>query len=505
MICSKRCVTANGLRKHQQYSHSPNSQSLKRPTQVSIEQPAIKKPCTNPSKPPVQRVNCRRCNESFNNKLDLYLYGMQRHYQIGQGTQLQASPYGQGPYPWEIGDENDLALKEVYEANAPLILENHREGPIHSVYNIPLTNDVDMHQLMLAVEKEKRYRFFKPYENDSVFHEPLFISKRGDIDKLRRKLTDLNLREYLIKERPDTKWKPFLVTNVLFVIDTTNYMLGKGETPLPDYIKQKSSIYALVKDKKKSKAFTDKLCAFRCLELHRGQSITNLERSLQHYFQQWNGYQERQIESTYEAKLFSGLQLHQIPEFESCFQVNINVYELKEDDTAFCVYKSLCRFKEIMYLNMYEHHLSYIKEFENYAKNTNAKQANVTLIITVIFTDISARVQIKQSTYTLRWSEDGDFNHDEDECKSIDGDNEENQPPKGDQSILNGNKIMENQLKSLYGQLEEYMTKIPVLGFNSGKYDLNLINQKLAMFVDMHVEEDRPFVVKKNNMYACIS
>ncbi|VDI68728.1 Hypothetical predicted protein [Mytilus galloprovincialis] len=102
-----------------------------------------------------------------------------------------------------------------------------------------------------------------------------------------------------------------------------------------------------------------------------------------------------------------------------------------------------------------------------------------------------------------RWSEEGDFNQDED--ASIDEDDEDNQPPEGDQSILNGQKIMENQLKSLYGQLEGYMTQIPVLGFNSGKYDINLIKQKLAMFLDMHVEEDRPFVVKKNNTYACIS
>ncbi|CAG2196405.1 unnamed protein product [Mytilus edulis] len=301
-----------------------------------------------------------------------------------------------------------------------------------------------------------------------------------------------------MKQRPDTKWKPFLVTNALFVIDTTNYTLGKGETSLPDYIKDKNSIHALVKDDKHSKPFTDKLCAFRCLALHRGQTITNLERSLQHYFQQWNGYQKRRNESTYEAKLFPGLQLQEIPEFESCFQVNINVYELKEDDTAFCVYKSLCRFKETMYLNMYEHHLSYIKEFENYAKNTNAKHVNVTLIIPVTFIDISARVPIKRSIYTLvdflklikpfskNWKNvTFKFRRkikyfrgssslisrlyctnctsrlpDEDAC--IDEDDEDNQPPEGDQSILNGQKIMENQLKSLYGQLEGYMTQIPV-------------------------------------------
>ena len=110
---------------------------------------------------------------------------MRTHYQIGQGVQLQPSPYGQGPYPCEMEDGNvDQALKEVYEANIPLIIENHREGAMHSVYNKPLTNDFEINELMCAAEdifqrqqhafkqtltfgfilvhtEEKRYRFFQ--------------------------------------------------------------------------------------------------------------------------------------------------------------------------------------------------------------------------------------------------------------------------------------------------------------------------------------------------------
>jgi hypothetical protein len=139
---------------------------------------------------------------------------MRQHYQTGEGVQLQPSPYGQVPYPWDIeGGETGLALKEVYEANIPLILENHREEPVHSVYNKPLTNDVDIKELMYAAEdiyqhqhhsfklsisfgviliytEEKRYRFFKPFEKDSVFEDPLFISKRIDLQKLRRALNN---------------------------------------------------------------------------------------------------------------------------------------------------------------------------------------------------------------------------------------------------------------------------------------------------------------------------
>jgi hypothetical protein len=87
-----------------------------------------------------------------------------------------------------------------------------------------------------------------------------------------------------MKHRPGTKWKPFLVTNAIFVIDSTNYALGLGQTTLLDYVMDKKSLHALVKDKN-YKPYTDTLCAYRCLSLHNGQSITNFENNTHYYFQ----------------------------------------------------------------------------------------------------------------------------------------------------------------------------------------------------------------------------
>jgi hypothetical protein len=63
------------------------------------------------------------------------------------------------------------------------------------------------------------------------------------IQKLRRALNKLNVRQFLMKHRPDTKWKPFLVTNAIFVIDNTNYALGQGQTTLLDYVMDKESLH----------------------------------------------------------------------------------------------------------------------------------------------------------------------------------------------------------------------------------------------------------------------
>lgn len=63
------------------------------------------------------------------------------------------------------------------------------------------------------------------------------------------------------------------------------------------------------------------------------------------------------------------------------------------------------------------------------------------------------------------------------------------------------------KIKQLYGQFNAYVSQVPVLGFNSAKYDLNLIKTKLAKLakhLGLH-QEEHCFTIKKNNAYACIS
>lgn len=63
------------------------------------------------------------------------------------------------------GGNVDQALKEVNEANIPLVLENHREGRVHSisVYSKPLTNDFEINELMFAAEDifQRQHHAFK--------------------------------------------------------------------------------------------------------------------------------------------------------------------------------------------------------------------------------------------------------------------------------------------------------------------------------------------------------
>ena len=54
-------------------------------------------------------------------------------------------------------------------------------------------------------------------------------------------------------------------------------------------------------------------------------------------------------------------------------------------------------------------------------------------------------------------------------------------------------------------QFEMYCHQVPVLGFNSAKYDLNLLKTMLAKHLKIHEHKQQKFVVKRNNAYLCLS
>lgn len=129
-------------------------------------------PVPGPSSRPdddVRTIRCRRCTQSFSNRRELYLHGMQEHNQTGSVV-LQSRPWNRGEAPWEL--DLDERLKTVYEANAPIILENNQESSTTSSYNVPLTNDLSIPQLMEHAERiydRQGHAFRLNWNSDSFY------------------------------------------------------------------------------------------------------------------------------------------------------------------------------------------------------------------------------------------------------------------------------------------------------------------------------------------------
>ncbi|MCG7865753.1 MAG: C2H2-type zinc finger protein, partial [Candidatus Thiodiazotropha taylori] len=517
----------------------------------------------------------------------------------------------------------DEALRDVYEANAPIILEAGRLGPIQSIYNFPLTNEVSINQVMdfanavfqqqhhafrlnlvfgviLRNRETGQYRYFVPYTNNGVLERALYVSRRADLERLRVQLQHRDITTELLRNRPDTKWIPVLVTNVRFPVWSTHYPIGQG--PLPDFLLKKDSLYPLVKNQQTGKLYKDNLCAFRCLALHRGHDIKSIEGPAQAFYQQWTVDEEEDDD-------FDGLAYDKFPEFEKHFGVNLEVYSLEESGFARSLYKSRGQQESTMYANLFDNHMSYIRDFAMFAQkyqcqtcDRHFKQpsdlhrhqrtcSNKTKYVfpggfhsmkesifeqldqygidvpreertfpwficydfeailqklddrpteTLAWTHqhvpisvalcsnvkghrdpvclvdpdpnqlvkrmISAMSDIANAVYELaeaKWgwvleaidekiNKDGSTEHGLFNAEDTDDDEV------GDQEDDRETKKPSHPLQKIYGCMETYMTQVPVLGFNSAKYDLNLIKQFLAKHLQMH-EDSQAFVVKKDN------
>lgn len=293
---------------------------------------------------------------------------MNEHVQVGAG-QLQPRPWGNGTPPWEEGDWINEQLKEVYETNASLILRRHQKGNVCSVFNFPIDSHFSISEIMQAgneiYDRQNKafwlnlefglilknsetgeYRYFKPYHNHEVFQSPIYISKRIHLKRLQYRMQRLNITDYILRQRPDTKWKPFLITNVRIVIYHMSFVLGKVKVTVPEYVKRSKSIISMTTNQK-GVVYEDNLCAFRCLALHRDNDWLLLEIGTQKLFEKWVSFNKTQnMKINSDLQSFPGITLDQIVYFEKCSEINVNVYSLQEDGTAQVFYKSKCKFSD---------------------------------------------------------------------------------------------------------------------------------------------------------------
>jgi hypothetical protein len=329
-------------------------------------------------------------------------HGLHRHQQYGAGFNhdLHPEPWDERGAPW-VRDEGelDLELRDIYRLNAPIILRRQQLGGTLSLFNYPINNHITVEQLMthandvydsqenafrlnvsfgiiLRNVETGQYRYFRAFFNESLFTRPLVISRRSNLRALQLKLRRMNITDYLLRQRPNTKWKPHLLTNARFAVTSTNFPLGVLQEPLPAHIRSSKSIVSLTHTIN-GRPYLDNMCAFRCLAVYRKRCNVRQERQMNRvigkYLREWMDYLATKRIKTRDDKdctalSFKGVELVNIPHFEACFSINVNIYELSETRVAKPTFKSRCRFADTMILNMYNNHLSLVKKPEAYCR-----------------------------------------------------------------------------------------------------------------------------------------
>ena len=203
------------------------------------------------------------------------------------------------------------------------------------------------------------YRYYYVSTNHYLFDRAFTISTNTDMTDFFNRILSLDLGEKYYFQRPSSGWVLVGLPNVeIRLIRILGMVIGAG-IQLPDHIKKSRSIVSLTHDNRHGHDFNDNLCLFRCLALHFGGAMHNLEQPAKHLKEQLEKYTGKSFDK--------GVQVSMLTSVELCFKIAVNVYSLQEDKTA-QVSRISNLDTNVMHLNLYENHFSYISKFKSYAK-----------------------------------------------------------------------------------------------------------------------------------------
>ena len=206
------------------------------------------------------------------------------------------------------------------------------------------------------------YHYFYASNNEQLLKSPRLIRNKQDLQNLLNHLTAKDILSLLKEQRPNTKWVIERIVNLRIHLVMTIYPLGKP-LKLHDYIKNNHYIIGLEKDKNHAYRDKDHLCFFRCLAIGKfGKTHHNCKQKAKELFQDYCQY------SRVKPQDFKGVKLGEFPELEKYFEVQLFAVFLKEDGSAKTLYLSQASFPTMIYMNVYQNHLSLITDIKMYSK-----------------------------------------------------------------------------------------------------------------------------------------
>ena len=259
-----------------------------------------------------------------------------------------------------VQDRYNFALHEMTASTFPEMVRR-----IFTQQSIAFTINL-LFGVMLRPVETGELRYYHPSQNNTRFFDvPHWIQNEEDLEKFLDDLSRHDILEYIRQQRPDTKWVVQLITNVTFNVNKINNHPIGASVLLSAYVSNNPGLNNLTGGS--HGAYTDNLCFFRYLAVHRGASVVNVETSTKTYFHQYLDHTELPLPE------FKGLYLDELPVLERLFNINVFVYELKETEegkvNAELVRRSPYKFDDTMNLNLYMNHFSYIKDLRSYSRS----------------------------------------------------------------------------------------------------------------------------------------
>ena len=282
---------------------------------------------------------CKLCYAEFPG-----FYALRQHKNTQHGTQI-----GFGAINIDVddivGDVDNQSLREELESCKHFLTDTEIENGRHRVFNFAMSSfdifllndklDYVFKELKGAAKvniafgfvlkniQDGMCRYFYAHENNTIMEKSKLVCTPDDFVNLKEKIQKMDIIDLCTRERTNTKWKFYKLTNVtIFAALLKDIPMGCKDTVLPEPLLKNHNVNCLTFEKNTRQPYNDNLCLFRALALHLFGNEKLEEETSKIFSLFLNNIEESDVSK------FQGAQLNDIAKVEDLLQLNIFLYDI---------------------------------------------------------------------------------------------------------------------------------------------------------------------------------
>ena len=207
--------------------------------------------------------------------------------------------------------------------------------------------------------EDGKVRYFYAHENNTLLEQSKLVSNKDDMAKLKEILKKTDVIESCTKERSNTKWRFFKLTNLtIFAALLRDRPMRCKDAVVPESLLRNRSINCLTYEQNNKKPYKDNLCLFRALALH----LHGNERPEEETSKLFNLFL---VNSTNpDPSKFQGVCMDDISSAEDIVGLNIFIYDIDLIDGAMVgelARRSIKKYEKNVQLMRYNSHICYVE------------------------------------------------------------------------------------------------------------------------------------------------
>ena len=288
---------------------------------------------------PEVTFKCKLCYQEFPG-----FYALRQHRNTQHTMQI-----GSGPRDVDVehieGDVDDHSFREELRSCQHFLVDSELERARHKVFNnaVEALNGTVVNEkldhffnnlkcaakvnlafgFILKNIEDGGFRYFYAHENNTMLDRSKLVCTHDDLAKLKDFLNKTDVIESCGRERNNTKWRFYKLTNLtVFAALLKDVPMGCKNAVLPEPLLKNSTINCLTFEESTRQPYNDNLCLFRALALHL-HGAQRLEEETSRIFNSFinkmDGLSPNQ---------FKGVHMNDIPIVEDLLTLNILLYDI---------------------------------------------------------------------------------------------------------------------------------------------------------------------------------